>query len=61
MFGDWRRWMDGGQSGEEGYLRLRWSHRRWQEQRRWKGHLLPPEVEAGQHSSVSSSNGVLVP
>lgn len=44
---------------QERKVRLRWSHRRWQEQRRWKGHLLPPEVRLD--SSVSSSNGVLVP
>lgn len=24
---------------QERKVRLRWSHRRWQEQRRWKGHL----------------------
>lgn len=45
---------------QERKVRLRWSHRRWQEQRRWKGYLRRQEVER-LDSSVSSSNGVLVP
>lgn len=49
MFGDWRRWMDGVVS-QERKVRLRWSHRQWQEQRRWKGYLRRQEVEAGQFS-----------